>query len=68
MKYELKDDDIRQEMEKMKIKIQKHHLDIIDGVPDHCIEVAIADYLYSTKYGCNLEEIKISEDNKELCD
>ena len=63
MKYELLDEDLQHSVSKMKIQIQQHHLDIIDGVPDHCLEIAIANYLYSQKN----KENNISQDSKE-CD
>ena len=46
MKYELLNQDLQDSVAQIKLNIQKHHLDLIDGVPDHCLEIAIANYLY----------------------
>ena len=65
MKYELIDEELQAQVDKMKLQIQKHHFDCIEGVPDHCIEVAIANYLYSLKED-TLPEKKICDETK--CD
>lgn len=68
MKYELLNQDLQDSVAQIKLNIQKHHLDLIDGVPDHCLEIAIANYLYSQKQDGDLEN-KISDDSKkEKCD
>ena len=67
MKYELLNQDLQYSVAKIKLNIQAHHLDIIDGVPDHCLEIAIAHYLYSKQDG-DLENKILDDSKKEKCE
>ena len=69
MKMLLADDDTQEEVNKMYKLLKQNHPDIIDGIPEHCINIVIANYIYSSKDEEDVEQ-QISAINikEEECD
>ena len=71
MKLTLVDDEMQKQVDEMFLNLKQNHPDIIDGIPKHCIEVVISDYLYQNKENKDEEELqqKMSAIKvKEECD
>ena len=70
MKTLLSDDDKQEEVSKMYKILKQNHPDIIDGIPEHCISIVIANYIYSSKDEEKVEQkisaIKVKDE--EICD
>ena len=70
MKTLLSDDDKQEEVSKMYKILKQNHADIIDGIPEHCISIVIANYIYSSKDEEEVEQkisaIKVKDE--EECD
>ena len=70
MKMLLADDDTQEQVNKMYELLKQHHPDIIDGIPDHCINIVIANYIYASKCEEDVEQqisaIKIKEEECAL--
>ena len=66
MKLTLADNEIQKQVDEMFLNLKQNHPDIIDGIPKHCIEVVISNYLYQNKNGEedlaeNLSNIEVKE-------
>ena len=70
MKTLLSDDDKQEEVSKMYKILKQNHPDVIDGIPEHCISIVIANYIYSSKDEEEVEQkisaIKVKDEEK--CD
>ena len=70
MKMLLADDDTQEQVNKMYKLLKQNHPDIIDGIPEHCINIVIANYIYSSKDEEDVEQqisaIKIKEEECDL--
>ena len=70
MKTLLSDDDKQEEVSKMYKILKQNHPDVIDGIPEHCISIVIANYIYSSKDEEEVEQkisaIKVKDE--EECD
>ena len=49
MKTLLSDDDKQEAVSKMYKMLKQYHPDVIDGIPEHCVNIVIANYIYSNK-------------------
>ena len=70
MKTLLSDDEKQEEVSKMYKMFKQYHPDVIDGIPEHCVNIVIANYIYSSKDEEELEQkisaIKVKDE--EECD
>ena len=70
MKTLLSDDEKQEEVSKMYKMFKQYHPDVIDGIPEHCVNIVIANYIYSSKDEEELEQkisaIKVKDE--EDCD
>ena len=70
MKMLLADDDTEDQVCKMYKILKQNHPDVIDGIPEHCVNIVIANYIYSSKDEEELEQkisaIKVKDEEK--CD
>jgi len=70
MKMLLSDDDKQEEVSKMYKILKQNHPDVIDGIPEQCINIVIANYIYSSKDEEEVEQkisaIKVKDE--EICD
>ena len=70
MKMLLTDDDTQDRVNDMYKILKQNHPDIIDGIPEHCISIVIANYIYSSKDEEEVEQkisaIKVKDE--EECD
>ena len=70
MKMLLTDDDTQDRVNDMYKILKQNHPDVIDGIPEHCISIVIANYIYSSKDEEEMEQkisvIKVKDEEK--CD
>ena len=70
MKMLLTDDDTQDRVNDMYKILKQHHPDIIDGIPEHCISIVIANYIFASKDEEEMEQkisaIKVKDE--EICD
>ena len=70
MKMLLTDDDTQDQVNDMYKILKQNHPDVIDGIPEHCINIVIANYIYSSKDEEEVEQkisaIKVKDE--EECD
>ena len=70
MKTLLSDDDKQEEVSKMYKILKQNHPDVIDGIPEHCINIVIANYIFASKDEEEVEQkisaIKVKDE--EECD
>ena len=70
MKMLLADDNTQDQVNNMYKILKQNHPDVIDGIPEHCVNIVIANYIYSSKDEEELEQkisaIKVKDE--EECD
>ena len=70
MKMLLTDDDTQDRVNNMYKILKQNHPDVIDGIPEHCVNIVIANYIYSSKDEEEVEQkisaIKVKDE--EECD
>jgi len=70
MKMLLTDDDTQDRVNDMYKILKQNHPDIIDGIPEHCISIVIANYIFASKDEEKVEQkisaIKVKDE--EICD
>ena len=70
MKMLLTDDDTQDQVNDMYKILKQNHPDVIDGIPEHCVNIVIANYIYSSKDEEEVEQkisaIKVKDE--EECD
>ena len=71
MKLLLTDDDTQDQVNDMYKILKQNHPDVIDGIPEHCVNIVIANYIYSNKeeedqWVEKMSSIKVKEEECDL--